>query len=218
MRIPGVKGWSGATEHMSFHVIHELAGDHREALLEHLLALPVEDIRLRFGAPLGADAIRSYVERIAFDVDAVFAVRGDGLRILGAAHLAVTGDQAEFGVSVLPAHRDKGIGAALFARAEEHARNRRIARLFVHCLRENAPMVGLARAKGMDIFVEAGEVDAYAALPERTLASQAEEFVEQRIAVLDAALKMDLALLRRLEGALVGSLRASLDRPPDSGE
>ncbi len=200
---------------MHYHVIHQLAHDHREALLEHLLALPPEDIRLRFGAPLGADAIRRYVEGIAFDVDTVFAVLGQGYDILGAAHLAIAGDHAEFGVSVLPAHRDRGIGAALFARAEEHARNRRVARLFVHCLRENAPMVSLVRAKGMDVFVEAGEVDAYAPLAGPTLASEAEEFVAQRIAVFDAALKTEAAFLRRLEAAAIGTLRTMVDRLPD---
>ena len=40
-----------------------------------------EDVRLRFGAPLAAESIAAYVERIDFDVDSLFGVYGDALEL-----------------------------------------------------------------------------------------------------------------------------------------
>ena len=56
----------------------------------------------------------------------------------GVAHLALLDDHAELGLSVLPGHRGRGVGSALFERGAEHARNRSVPTLFMHCLRENA--------------------------------------------------------------------------------
>ena len=76
--------------------------------LDHLLALPPEDARLRFGSAISAETIRKYVEGIDFDSDEVFGVYGDGLTLVGAAHLAFDGDEAaELGVSVLPGQRGR---------------------------------------------------------------------------------------------------------------
>src|SRR5438105_14996530 len=123
----------------------------REAFCLHLVGLPAEDVRLRFGAPLASAVIAAYVEHIDFDRDAVFAVYDDSLAIIGAAHVGFFDDAAELGVSVAIAHRGHGIGTALVARASEHARNRRTMRLYMHCLAENAAMMTLARRTGMSI-------------------------------------------------------------------
>ena len=113
--------------------VQRVGSSARQPFLAHLVALPSEDIRLRFGSPLAAPAIAAYVERIDFERDAVFAVYDDSLAIIGAAHVGFFDDAAELGVSVLPSHRGHGIGTALVARASEHARNRRTMRLYMHC-------------------------------------------------------------------------------------
>ena len=71
-------------------VVHRLTEKSRGAFLSHLCALPHDDRRLRFGTPLGSDGIATYVERIRFDEDAVFAVKNS----LIAKYTKVT-DQAE---------------------------------------------------------------------------------------------------------------------------
>lgn len=174
----------------------------RPELKRHFLALGTEDMRLRFGSMLAPSALEEYVERIDFDRDAVFGVHDEKLALIGVAHVAFTEDFAELGVSVLSTHRGQGVGAVLLARAAEHARNRFVDRLYVHCLSENTAMMRLAKDAGMTICVDAGEVDAFLKLPPADPASVTGEFVEQRLALFDYALKTQAASWRQLAAAL----------------
>lgn len=184
--------------------VRRLGASGREAYAAHLLALPTVDTRLRFGSSLSVDAIRAYVAGIDFDVDDVFAVHDDALALVGAAHLGVGDGIAELGVSVLPGHRGKGIGSALVARAAEHVRNRRVPQLFMHCLAENAPMMRIARRAGMKVVVEAGDADARLVLPPASAASIAGEYLSERVALYDYALKANIAAWRGLSDAWTG--------------
>jgi RimJ/RimL family protein N-acetyltransferase len=136
-------------------------GNHTRATLEsHFLALSPHDRRLRFGATLSETAITGYVQGIDFQRDAVFGVIApEGL--VGVAHLAMGGDVAELGISVLPQARGRGAGQRLFCRGTEHARERGLRRLLMHCLADNAAMMHIARRSGMSVVVAAGDADAY---------------------------------------------------------
>ncbi|MFO1325453.1 MAG: GNAT family N-acetyltransferase [Burkholderiales bacterium] len=182
--------------------VQRLSASARGAFLAHLLALDANDVRLRFGMVLPPDAIASYVARIDFDVDTLFGVHGDGLELEGAAHLAFGGDIAELGVSVLPSARGRGIGEALVTRAAEHARNRYVPRLFMHCLAENAAMIKIARHAGMDVVIEAGDADAHVTLPRATPLSVTSEMLADRVALYDYALKSNVEAWRRMGIAL----------------
>ena len=173
---------------MNIH-IRELSRPDRAALEPHFLALDGADRRLRFGAPLRDEAVRAYVSRIDFDHDTAFGVHDDALRLVGVAHLARSAGHAELGVSVLPAHRGRGIGAALLARAHLRARNWGMRELFMHCLAENDAMMRLARGQEMHIVVEAGEADAWLKLPPPDASSHFGEVFAQRVALFDYALK-----------------------------
>jgi GNAT superfamily N-acetyltransferase len=190
---------------MSTIPVHRLAESARPKLLEHFLRLDTEDIRLRFGLPLGSDAIAAYVQGIDFDTGAVFGVYEDELCLAAAAHVAFGVDGAELGVSVLPGHRSRGIGTALFARAVEHARNRFVTRMYMHCLSENAAMMHIAKKSGMNIFVDTGEADAFLKLEPADQASLSGELMGQRLALFDYALKTQAAAMRRLRESLGGS-------------
>jgi GNAT superfamily N-acetyltransferase len=152
--------------------------------------------------PMSGEAIARYVERIDFDTDAVFGVHDDELALAGVAHVGFTEDLAELGVSVLPAHRGHGIGSALLARAADHVRNRFVTRLFMHCLAENAAMLHIARKLGMTICVDAGEAEAFVKLPPADPVSVTGEFVEQRLALFDYALKAQAIRVKEFESAL----------------
>ena len=91
-------------------------------------------------------------------------VSNDALELIGVGHLARGGGHAELGVSVLPAHRGRGIGGTLLARAHLHARNWGVRALFMHCLTENAAMMHLARKQRMELVAHSGEADAWLAL------------------------------------------------------
>jgi GNAT superfamily N-acetyltransferase len=185
---------------MSANTVHvqRLTEAARPELERHFLSLGPEDVRLRFGVPISSAAIVDYVARINFDVDAVFGVHDEALALVGAAHVAFTDDVAEIGVSVLPGHRGGGVGSALLARAAEHVRNRFVTRLFMHCLAENATMLHIARKLGMKICVDTGEADAFLKLPPADPASVTGEFVDQRLALFDYALKAQAIRFRQI--------------------
>ena len=170
-------------------LIRQLSRLDRAALEPHFLSLGGEDRRLRFGVSLNDGAIRTYVARIDFERDAVFGVHDDALRVIGAAHVARGQGHAELGVSVLPGHRGRGIGAALLARAHMRARNWGVRALFMHCLAENAAMMHLARRQAMEIVVESGEADAWLRLPPADVSSHFGEVFAERVALFDYALK-----------------------------
>lgn len=142
----------------------------RAALMTHFLALPMRDRYLRFGTSLAPQVIAAYVNRIDFSFDAVFGLHDDRLVLVGLAHLACSEDLAEVGLSVLPAHRGRGVGGALFRRAVAHARHRCIPRLVMHFLSGNAPIMRIARRFGMAMVTVAGESRACLDLPQASLA------------------------------------------------
>lgn len=182
--------------------VRELTRVDRAALERHLLALDMNDRRLRFGAPLSDTAVRAYVMRIDFTRDAVFAVFDEELAIVAAAHVAQAEDHAELGVSVLPGHRHRGMGSALLARAVMRARNWGVSALFMHCLRENHTMMHLARKQGMRIVTEEGEAEAWLALAPADASSHFGEVFAQRVALFDYVLKAQLSGARRLVAGL----------------
>ena len=137
-------------------VTNELSRLQRSALEKHFLALNAEDRRLRFGVALSDHGVSDYVARIDFERDAVYGVYDDDMSLAGVGHLARGEGFAELGVSVLPAHRGRGLGGALLARTHMHARNWGVPTLFMHCLSENGAMMHLARKQGMRIAAERG--------------------------------------------------------------
>jgi GNAT superfamily N-acetyltransferase len=189
--------------------VQRLTDSARAALVAHFLALSTEDRRLRFGSSLSREGVAGYVGEINFDRDTIFAVHDDRLTLVGVAHVAFADDIAELGLSVLPAHRRHGVGGALFERAAAHARNRFVPRLFMHCLRENAPIMRIARRYGMDIVTDIGDADAHLALPPASPASITGEFVTGRFALYDHALKAHTAAWRRINAALLVAAPAS---------
>ncbi len=135
--------------------------DKRAALLAHFLALPQRDRSLRFGMSLATTVIVAYVDRIDFVRDAVFGIHDDRLALIGVAHVAIEGDRAELGLSVLPTHRRCGVGSALFDAAVAHAISRHIPTLCMHCRTANAAIMRIAQRFGMDIISGGGDAAAH---------------------------------------------------------
>jgi GNAT superfamily N-acetyltransferase len=183
----------------------QLSSMERSKIAAQLLELDADDRRLRFGCAMADEAVTRYVQGIDFERDALFGVYGADLRLVGACHVAQTGDLAEFGVSVSPAHRRRGIGSALVARAALHARNVGIGNLFMHCLSENAGMKNIARQLGMRIVTQCGESDGSLELAGGDFASLVDEMTQQGVALYDYSLKSNVAAMRLLMGQMVPS-------------
>jgi GNAT superfamily N-acetyltransferase len=189
--------------------VHRISDGARSALRTHFLALPPGDRRLRFGASLSDAAVASYVDGIDFGRDAVFGIHDDALATVGLAHLAFGDGIAELGISVLPKLRGLGAGAALFARAASHARNRFVPTVFMHCLTENAAMMHIARKAGMQIVCESGDADAHLALSPASPASITGEYLTDQLAIFDYALTAHVATWKGINAALTAGRSAA---------
>ena len=183
----------------------QLSEANREAMKRHFLALDAEDLRLRFEHVISETTLLKYVDSIDFERDAVFGVFDDKLELAGVAHLGLRGEVAEFGVSVAPGHRGEGIGTALYQRAYEYSRNHRITTLFVHCLKENAAMMHIARKAGMEIVLDAAEVEAHLRVPPGDPVSYTEEFLDDRVGLFDLALKSQFLAARTFTEAMANA-------------
>jgi len=184
--------------------VKRLSSADRPALATHFIQLGNEDRRLRFGSARSDDSLREYVEALDFDRDAVFGAFDDDLALAGVAHVAVSPEFAELGVSVLPGARERGVGTALFERANLFARTHYIRTMFTHCLTENRAMMRIARKTGMVIVTESGEADARLDLPPAGMTTITREMMADRVALLDYAMKAQLTAARRLAASWRG--------------
>jgi RimJ/RimL family protein N-acetyltransferase len=170
---------------------------HRDDIARHLLRLPAEDRRLRFGRPLADGAVQAYVAGIDFGRDSVFGIQDSALELVGLAHLALDPAKgiAELGVSVDSVSRSRGYGFALLRRAVLHAANLGYRVLFMYCLAENATMMRLARRAGLTVVVERGEADARLKLDCRKHGGALLEAVADQVALIDNLLKQQFLWL-----------------------
>jgi GNAT superfamily N-acetyltransferase len=149
--------------------VQSLGPQDAPAVLVHLLDLPAEDRRLRFGHPVQDGVLENYVTHLRFEADDIFGIYGADMRLIGMAHVAygATGvpglgaGEAEIGLSVAPSHRSLGIGRALFQRCAARARVRYVNRLKLAFLVENVAMQKLAHEAGMEVHSSHGDSDAY---------------------------------------------------------
>ena len=175
--------------------IRSLSPKHRTRIERHLVALPEQDRYLRFGYAATDEQIGRYVAGLNFERDEIFGVFNRRLVLVAMAHLAYSVDPqwttcAEFGVSVSPHQRGKGLGAKLFGHAVMHARNQGVSLLFIHALSENVAMLKIARHAGASVQRDGSETEAYLSLPQATLDSQISGLVQEQMAEVDYQLKM----------------------------
>lgn len=181
---------------------------HRRKVADHLLALSPNDRYLRFGYGARDEQINQYVDRLDFDRDEIYGIYNRHLALVAVAHLAYSVDAelqscAEFGVSVLPHVRGRGLGARLFDRAMIHARNEGVRLFFIHALSENVAMLRIARKSGAVVERDGSESEAWLELQAASLDSRLDEFLDDRIAAVDYRLKAQLKQVRDLaEGVL----------------
>jgi ribosomal protein S18 acetylase RimI-like enzyme len=104
-------------------LVRRLGQDDRAALAAHLIGLPEEDRRTRFGGNLGDAAIRRHCDDLDLDETVCFAALDATGEVIGAALGFIYGVGAghhrpsvEIAVSVAPEYRRRGRGADLVAR------------------------------------------------------------------------------------------------------
>ena len=164
---------------------------------DHLLRLDKDSRRLRFAHAVSDAFIEDYASRMTEYGSLVYGHVVDG-KVRGAAELRRLGDawgeEAEAAFSVEKAYQDHGVGSDLMGRVVRAARNRRIRRLYMSCLAENAKMQVIAKKHEAVLRFEYGEVIGEI-LPETPdyfsmVAEAAEDRVGFMIAVLDLQSRM----------------------------
>lgn len=164
--------------------IRTLRPRHRRQILDHLIQLDSHDRYLRFGCQAPLEHLSRYTASIDFRRDEVFGVFNHRLQLVAMAHLAALPDGSspagpgvaamEFGVSVLPHGRGRGLGQRLFEHAIMHARNHGARALVIHALTENRPMLRIALRAGAQLQTDGADAEAWLSLPRDTLASHLE--------------------------------------------
>jgi len=180
--------------------VRTLGEHHRDRVVEHLLTLDAADRTLRFGHLASDERIRQYAAQIDFTRDEVFGVFDRRLRLVGMAHLAFDAgrDTAEFGVSVHPRQRGRGLGMRLFEHAVTHARNRGVRKMLIHLARDNAPMLHIVQRGGALVHFQGHDVLAELPLPEDTLGSQLQELLGHQASLFDYRIKLNALRLNLL--------------------
>lgn len=119
--------------------------DWRPSLLAHLLRLDPESRRLRFLTPMGDAGIAAHVAAAAPLALVVHAPDG-AIRGCAALHPGAHCGEAELALSVEPGWQSRGLGAALSAAAMAEARRLGCHDVALTCLRQNTPMLRIARS------------------------------------------------------------------------
>lgn len=174
--------------------IRQLSSRHSLKIVRHLCGLNAHDRYLRFGYAATDAHIGRYVEGLNFVRDQVYGVFNRRLELVAMAHLAFSIDPqwstcAEFGVSVLPQCRGKGLGAKLFDHAVVHARNEGVHMLFIHALSENSAMLRIAISAGARVERDGSESEAYLELPAANLDSQLTQILNEQMSEMDYQVK-----------------------------
>jgi GNAT superfamily N-acetyltransferase len=178
-------------------VIRRLWPTEANKFRDHLLRLDRDNRRLRFAHAVSDTFIEEYASRMSEYGSVVYGYLVDGL-VHGAAELRRLGDtwgeEAEAAFSVAGPFQDRGVGSDLMGRVVRAARNRRIKRLYMSCLAENAKMQVIAKKHEAVLRFEYGEVIGEI-LPEQPnyfsiMAEAAEDRVGFMIAVLELQSRM----------------------------
>ena len=172
--------------------IRSLTASELPKYLEHLLRLDPTDRRMRFGFASGDTGIREHVQRIDLRTDYILALFDDDLDVVAAAHIARARDHdlAEFAFSVDRQWRGCGVGCQLFDRTVLWARNRGIRQAILYCLYENQAIRQLARQAGVQMTVDAGEIEGRLELLPATPLSFLAEHTSECSAWLGLSLKL----------------------------
>ena len=137
-----------------FHV-RPVCPEDEPLILDMLARSSMEDIRLRFFAPM-KEISHTFIARLTqIDYDREMAlVATDGPDLVGAARIVADPDneQAEYAVMVRSDLKGQGLGYQLMTDILNYARSRGIKRVFGDVLRENRTMLSMADDLGFKIM------------------------------------------------------------------
>jgi RimJ/RimL family protein N-acetyltransferase len=166
---------------------------------DHLLRLDPDSRRMRFAHSVSDAFIEDYASRMSDYGSLVYGYLVDS-EVRGAAELRRLGDawgeEAEAAFSVETPYQDVGVGTDLMGRVVRAARNRRIRRLYMSCLAENAKMQVIARKHEAQLRFEYGDVIGEIVPENPDYFSMVAEAAEDRVGFMIAVLDLQSRLMR----------------------
>jgi len=168
-------------------------------ITEHLLRLTSEARHRRFNHEVSDEYVMSYAGHAADYGNLTYGyfVDGDVRAVAELRRSPELGElSAEVAFSVEPEFANQGIATQLMGRIIRSARNRGIRHLILVCLAENRKMQAIARRYGADLHVEEGSIVADIVPKRPDYASIASEIVDDRFAIMHAALNMQMRLAK----------------------
>jgi len=157
--------------------------------IEHLLALDTDSLHFRFGRIMNPESIDSYVNAIPENdhiLGAFNTVYGD---LACAAHLSLTEEQAEVGISTSLLYRRQGVGETLMIHILAICSNRGIHQLYMMCLTDNRAIISLCKKVGLAVVSSQGESQTTLELPKASLTTLGKELNMANMVIADTLLK-----------------------------
>jgi RimJ/RimL family protein N-acetyltransferase len=180
-------------------IIRRLWPTETDKFRDHLLRLDKDSRRLRFAHSVSDAFIEEYAGRMSEFGSLVYGYVVNG-KVRGAAELRRLGDtwgeEAEAAFSVERVYQDQGVGSDLMGRVVRAARNRRIRRLYMSCLAENARMQVIAKKHEAVLRFEYGEVIGEILPDQPNYFSMMAEAAEDRVGFMIAVLELQSRLVR----------------------
>ena len=171
-----------------------------QLVIDHFLQLDPQDRRLRFGLVVSDQFIVQYVNMALADTSSEMFVIFDQNYVAAVGHVAVTNNEGELGVSVLPKYRGSGMASALFDRAVSFLCMHNVTAVYMHCLKENRVMQHIAQKKNMQVLTDQDESDAILTIDAPTPLTVYQETRATRIAVIDMLVRQHAKVFMKLWG------------------
>jgi GNAT superfamily N-acetyltransferase len=131
---------------LALHPMRRFGAADAPRIHAHLLALDTDDRLLRFGHGIRDEGIAAYVAALDFARDHVHGLSTAQGGILALAHVALREGEIDFGLSVSPGQRQRGLGRALFGHVIALASSLNAARIVCHSV--SPAVLHMAAASG----------------------------------------------------------------------
>lgn len=175
--------------------IRKLLMAEKPKVADHLKRLDTADRIMRFETPASDDYIDRYVAGLRARTDILFGAFDDALVLRGFAHIALSGDLADLGLSVEAGQRGEGIGTKLLERAIAAARLAHAKTFSSQCLTHNRWMMGKMQAMGFTIERDCGTAVATTTLDPPSLRDVQESVFHEQLGWLDYNAKLIFSLV-----------------------
>lgn len=192
------------------YTIKRIFSNYREEVRKHFLRLDQDSRHSRFCFSISDSSLSSYVDKLNFTRDGIFAIFNSKLEIIGIGECVFypkNSTVAEVGFSIEKAYQGKGLGNKLMKRVIQFAHSHQVDTLEMFCLSTNAKSMHLARKHGLKIKQELGESHALIDLPKNLfIQSLINEHIEDTFANVQIGQTIQYQFIKQLSSLFFPTL------------